>query len=93
MIDCLNHGALQGELSISQRQGIISLIPKKEKDLLSLKNWRPISLLNTDYKIAIKCIAKRLEEVIKQDTLRADSLAKTSVLFLILSHNMKMTKE
>ena len=63
MIDCLNHGALQGELSISQRQGIISLIPKKDKDLLSLKNWRPISLLNTDYKIATKCIAKRLEKV------------------------------
>ena len=50
-IDCLNHGALQGELSISQRQGIISLIPKKHKDLSSLKNWHPISLLNTDYKI------------------------------------------
>ena len=30
LIDCLNHGALQGELSISQRQGIISLIPKKD---------------------------------------------------------------
>ena len=64
LIDCLNHGALQGELSISQRQGIISLIPKKDKDLLSLKNWRPISLLNTDYKIATKSIAKRLEKVL-----------------------------
>ena len=64
LIDCLNHGALQGELSISQRQGIISLIPKKDKDLLSLKNWRPISLLNTDYKIATKCIANRLEKVL-----------------------------
>ena len=64
MIHCLNHGALQGELSICQRQGIISLIPKKDKDLLSLKNWRPISLLNTDYKIATKCIANRLEKVL-----------------------------
>ena len=64
LIDCLNHGALQGELSISQRQGIISLIPKKDKDLLSLKNWRPISLLNTDYKIATKSIAKRMEKVL-----------------------------
>ena len=52
LIDCLNHGALQGEMSISQRQGIISLNPKKDKDLLSLKNWCPSSLLNTDYKIA-----------------------------------------
>ena len=64
LIDCLNHGALLGELSISQRQGIISLIPKKNKDALLLKNWRPISLLNTDYKLATKCIAKWLEKVL-----------------------------
>ena len=37
LIDCLNHGAILGELSISQRQGIISLIPKKNKDPLLLK--------------------------------------------------------
>ena len=30
LIGCLNHGALLGELSISQRQGIISLIPPKK---------------------------------------------------------------
>ena len=64
LIECLNHGALLGELSISQRQGIISLIPKKNKNPLLLKNWRPVSLLNTDYKIATKCIARRLEKVL-----------------------------
>ena len=64
MIDCLNHGTLLGELSISQRQEIISLIPKKNKDALLLKNGRPIPLLNTDYKLATKCIAKRLEKVL-----------------------------
>ena len=64
LIDCLNHSAFLGELSISQSQGIISLIPKKNKDPLLLKNWRPIPLLNTDYKLATKCIAKRLEKVL-----------------------------
>ena len=44
LIDCLNHGVLLGELSISQRQGIISLVPKKNRDPLLLKNWHPISL-------------------------------------------------
>ena len=43
---------------------MISLLPKKNKDTLLLNNWRPISLLNLDYKIAIKCIAKRLEKVL-----------------------------
>ena len=43
LIDCLNHSALLEELSISQRQGIISLIPKKNKDPLLLKNWRPVT--------------------------------------------------
>ena len=40
------------------------MIPKKNKDPLLLKNWRFISLLNTDYKLATKCIAKRLEKVL-----------------------------
>jgi hypothetical protein len=39
-----------GKLSIDQRRGIINLIPKKDKDPRELKNWRPISLLNTDIK-------------------------------------------
>ena len=37
------------ELSITQKRGVLSLIPKKENPL-KLKNWRPISLLNQDYK-------------------------------------------
>ena len=63
LIDCYNDAYQTGEMSITQRRGVISLIPKKKKDNLLLKNWRPISLLNTDYKIATKCIAKRLEKV------------------------------
>jgi hypothetical protein len=35
-------------LSIDQKRGVINLIPKKNKDPRLLKNWRPISLLNTD---------------------------------------------
>ena len=53
-----------GTLSISQRRGIISLIPKKSKDKTILENLRPISLLNVDYKILTKVIAKRIENVL-----------------------------
>ena len=64
MINSFNYGFVKGELSISQRQGIIRLIPKKKKNLSLLKNWRPISLLNVDYKIATKALALRLKKVL-----------------------------
>ena len=63
--ECLT-GAYHGEMSISQKRGVISMLPKKNKDTLLLKNWRPITLLNIDYKIATKCIAKRLEKVLTE---------------------------
>jgi len=53
-----------GMLSIGQRCGIISLIPKKNKDKSLLENLRPISLLNIDYKILTKSIAQRLEKIL-----------------------------
>ncbi len=55
-----------GSLSIEQRQGILALIPKKDKDFRRLKNWRPLTLLNTDYKILTKLLAHRLQKVISK---------------------------
>ena len=43
---------------------VIILLPKKDKPTNILNNLRPITLLNTDYKIATKVIAKRLGEVL-----------------------------
>ena len=51
-------------LSDNQRRGILNLIPKPNKDLRYLKNWRPISILNTDYKILAKILADRLQSVL-----------------------------
>ena len=51
-------------MSPDQRRAIINLIPKKDKDPLLLCNWRPISILNVDYKILVKGIALRLKKVI-----------------------------
>ena len=64
MINSFNFAFDTGTLSISQRRGIITLIPKPNKDTALLENLRPISLLNVDYKILTKTIAKRLEKVL-----------------------------
>ena len=54
----------RGELSISQRQAIIKLIEKKDRDKRYIKNWRPISLLNVDTKIISKALSERLKNVL-----------------------------
>ena len=52
------------ELHLSARRGIISLIPKKDRDSTMLKNWRPLTLLNTDYKILSKALSYRIQKVL-----------------------------
>ena len=64
LLQTLNYNFRQGELSISQREGLITLLPKKEKDTLLIKNWRPITFLNQDYKLATKAIATRLCKIL-----------------------------
>ena len=51
-------------LTNEQKIGILNLIPQKDKDLRKLSNWRPVSLLTTDYKILTKALAIRLQKVI-----------------------------
>ena len=60
----INYAFHHGEVSIDQKRGLITLIPKKDKDRIFLKNWRPIALLNTDYKIMAKSLANRIKSVI-----------------------------
>ena len=62
LVNCLNCAYKHGELSSSQKQALIVLIEKKDKDRRQVKNWRPISLINVDVKIGTKAIAKRLEK-------------------------------
>ena len=66
LIDSLNHSFQEGQLSTSQKQTMITLIEKKGKDNRYLKNWRPISLMNVDTKIASKAIVTRVKTVIQK---------------------------
>ena len=64
LLRSLNHGFSNKELSVTQKEGIITCIPKSNKDRQYLKNWRPISLLNCTYKLASACLANRLKKVL-----------------------------
>ena len=45
-VKSLNYGYLNGQLSVSQRRGIIKLIPQKSEELYYIRNWRSLTLLN-----------------------------------------------
>ena len=64
LINSISYSFEKGELSVSQKRGIITLLPKKGKSLVFLKNWRPILLLNVDYKIITKALANRMKKVL-----------------------------
>ena len=57
-----------GELCPSMKGSVTRLIFKKRGDVKHLKNWRPISLLNVDYKIISKAITLRLSKVLEHIT-------------------------
>ncbi len=61
LLKMYNECIINEELCTSMKQGLITLIPKPGKDLLSLDNWRPITLLNLDYKVLSLVLAKILK--------------------------------
>ena len=61
VLDCYQ----QEELHSTARSGILNLIPKPKKDARYIKNLRPITLLNTDYKIIEKVIANKMSPALK----------------------------
>lgn len=60
-----------GELPATLKQGLITIIPKPNKDKLYIDNWRPITLLNNDAKLFALVFARRLkkglEEIIEEE--------------------------
>ena len=64
LLRALNENFKNKAFSASQSQGVITCIPKGDKDRKLLKNWRPISLLNSSYKLASTCIANRIKPIL-----------------------------
>ena len=64
LLDAINQGFEIGKLHDSALRGLITLIPKKGKDCRLVRNMRPITLLNTDYKLIEKVLANRMRVVL-----------------------------
>lgn len=58
--DSIQSGCLPATLS----EAFLTLLVKKNKDPLHCDSYRPISLLNCDYKILAKVLSRRLEDVL-----------------------------
>ncbi len=62
LLNSFNFSMENGLMSQSQRNCVITLLPKKDKDPLFIKNYRPISLLTVDYKIFAKTLVNRTKK-------------------------------
>lgn len=63
LTEVLNNSFLRGSLPQSSRTAEITLIFKKG-DPANIKNWRPISLLNVDYKTCSKVLTERIKPLL-----------------------------
>ena len=63
--DYVNESHKTGSLTKNILSGVITCLPKSGKARNLIKNWRPISLLNTSYKIISTCITNRLRPLLK----------------------------
>lgn len=64
LTELYSEAALLGCLPESFYEALISLILKKDKDLLHPGSFRPVSLVNVDCKILTKILSARLEKVL-----------------------------
>ncbi|MBM3938623.1 MAG: hypothetical protein FJ333_08245, partial [Sphingomonadales bacterium] len=72
----LNNSIKEGSFPPTQRQSYLRLLPKEGKDVTNLKNWRPITLSNCDYKLLTKILSNRLLKVI------TDKLSSTQTAYI-----------
>ena len=62
LINSWSYALSTGNLTHSHESSYLKLLPKEGKDPLLIKNWRPITLSNCDFKIITKTLATRLTE-------------------------------
>ena len=90
---CSLHFAFQsGCLSISQRRRVICVVPQKNKDKSILGNLRLIWLLNVDYKILAKVIAKRTEKTLPK-IINPDQTGYVKCRYIHVGENIRLIQD
>ena len=64
LIQVYRESFFTGILPESLRTGVVTLLEKKGKDRLDIEYWRPITLLNIDYRLLTKTLGQRLKTVL-----------------------------
>ena len=64
LLNSWNYALETGKMAQSHLQSCITMLPKKNKNLNTIQNWRPISLSACDLKIITKLFARRLNLVL-----------------------------
>ena len=76
LIKSWNYALETGTLTHSHEMSYLRLLPKEGKDPTELKNWRPITLSNCDFKVITKYIATKMTEAV------TDSLNPTQTAYI-----------
>ena len=66
LLDCWKYSEEVNELTHSHKSSYLRLIPKEGKDPKVLKNWRPITLSNCDFKLITKTLSRKLTSAISE---------------------------
>ena len=64
LLELFNEIRERQEMTRSMKRGIMSLLPKRNKNSTEIRNLKPLTLLASDYKILAKIMANRLKKVL-----------------------------
>ena len=73
LLQCFQFSYDAGVLTDKQREGIIISIPKRNKDPLLSSSYRPITLLNIDYKLIATVINSRMKYYLNESIRRGQN--------------------